>query len=706
MAKIPLMGSGRGVRAVGDRPADASAAADVEVARQIQNAGRALGSIGTDLMEKRAKAEAADYTLEKKTEYRRNLNDRSMALKARYKEDPEAYAKEMEAFANEERDRYLEEAPSERAKNQFKASTEGLYATTLVDVDTYKNIEKANGYFRNKVKNINSNSNYLMENPNPEQAVDMLADFQTTIDAQSEDEYPKEVSEKLKEQASANYREGLVKGLLLQDQLDVAEEFLEGKMKGSEEILSNMDPGEKASYLKAIKSRRETKKTTNNKLAKYYIQNAVSSLTDGNIKSPAEMAEIRKVSGMVGMIKDPLERKMAENALNTAMEEYNVGTKFHTMSDAKIQEAIQNPKSLLSSKGLFNFKNEEDARKRLKALSDKIFTMRNKDGAGYIKQFFPAVTDPAESYQLQKALGIRTPSVIPLDLAKTEGKAIRDAKEPAAMLQLFDNFLAENSNMSKEATEDMIRSKALPSSISIVAATRDNDLRMSMLDSALNYGEHKKLFDTEYKGEYKKINEMVSKKAKDFFDAVANISSPETLLDMRKLIEGETFKNRKNSDSLEDAVNKAVEDVVDRQYQTITYDNGWWGKNRTAIVPTSVNRRMAETFLEKSLDNLQAEDLDISVEMNGWVDTPEYIESTSTKGGHTTRRKIKDPKKKFFEQLSERAQWVPNKSQTGYMLQYLDISGRVGYIRDSNGSPVEVTFKQMPYMSFVSEELN
>jgi hypothetical protein len=712
MAKIPVMGNKGRVRAVGDRPADASASAEVGAARQMQNLGRTLGGLGADLLEKRSKAEAAEFGDNKKREYRRELKGKELELKAKYKNDPKGYAEEMEVFAKERRDAYRDEAPTTRARQYFEGKTAGLFETTLVESDTYENLEKAKGYIRKRKETVLTGANSLYDAPDTDAAIEELNEFIDEVNNQENIQYTKDSAKDMNDFARGKYRYGLLGGLIGtgdEAAMKQAEDILQGRVEGTEELLSTMTPKEKSNYLDEINRKRKSVRAKNDKMSRVLVNNAIDSLSDGEIKTPAEMEEILGAQRMIGGIEDPLKRSEYTKAFQSAIEMQNVVRKIHSSSGPEIMAMAYGTDELIPDKGLLGYKATAEMRKKIQIVAPKIHKMREEDGAAYIQKNFKAsATDPHSSYEMQKALGIKNARVVTKADSKAFAESIENAPDPETRLHIFDGLIDKYGPMSVEALDDLRKDKALPASIAIVGATRDNSLRMSFLDSVTNKSTHREEFknNATFKAEKSEIPKYIQDKAGDFLEATADIMDPEVRNNMYELIEIEAMKNRKKTNNIEEAVTKAVEDVVDRHYDLITYDNGWFGADRTAVVPAGMNRRVVENFLERSLDHLDSEDLDIAVETNGWVDSPEYEEYSSIKTGSTFRRKIKDPKKKFFDQLAKRSSWVPNKTHTGYQLRYTDVSGKVGFIRDSKGNVVEKSFQEMPYLSFVKEVLD
>lgn len=709
MAKIPTMGNTGRVRAVGDRPADASAAAEVSVARQIQNLGRSVGAIGQELMEKRSQAEAAEYGDNSKRNYRREINQYKLEAKSRFKDDPKGYAKDVNDFATEKRNEYIENAPSERARKYFEGKSSGLFETTLIDSDTYENVEIAKKYIKNRQEGILTVSNELYDNPQIDVAVTDLNEFIDEINNQQDVQYTGDQAKAMNDGARDMYRQGLVEGLINKGRLQDAKSLLKGDMEGTEELLATMTPKEKARYLNKIEAKRESMSVRNDKISKTLVKNAIEKLQDAEVKTPAEMQSILQAREMIGSIQDPADREIYKRSFESAIQMNQSAQQMHVSQGEKVMDMFYNPDKYIKSQGLLGYKSEAEAKKNLRSLAEKVINLREKDGAEYVQKYHPeAATDPRKMYEMQKALGIKNARVVNKDQTKVVANALVNAPDEHTRLQIFNEYLDEYGDMSKEALDDLVKDKVLPSSIVVAAGASDEKLKSSFLDSLSRPGVHREEFknNPDFKAEKTEIPGLIRDKAGDFLDASTDIMDPESRNHFHELIEIEAMKNRKKVDSIDKAVEKAVDDVVNKHYTVMTYDNGWWGRNRTAIMPAGVNKNVVESFLEKSLDNLDAKDLDIDVKMNGWVDAPEYETSTSTLQGTSYTRKVKDPKKKFFQQIAERGEWVPNKTHTGMMLRYVDITGRVGFIRDSKGNIVEKNFDEMQYLSFVREDLD
>jgi hypothetical protein len=203
--------------------------------------------ITEDLVRKRQKAIDLDYVTNstvKANEEIRTLKDTML----KEVEDPTGFSTNFIGEADKVYNRFLEDAPSEAARNSLKASFAGQKTAQFNNAFNIENKLIADGILSNSIENVNILGNNLIDNPFEYEAA--KAQFSESLDAAKEVLDPV-AFKKLEEEGKSTLIDSRIRGLMSKD-LSEAE-----RLVNSDELKDDLEPTDILKYRSAVEAEKD-----------------------------------------------------------------------------------------------------------------------------------------------------------------------------------------------------------------------------------------------------------------------------------------------------------------------------------------------------------------------------------------------------------------------------------------------------------------
>lgn len=676
MAKIPKFNSNAQYSTAVERPMQTAQAASAPHRERAQAVSGAVNFLA-EVQQKRQQAETNDYVRNSTLEFSQSAHDYETKTRQETQGDHRGYTDGVKKHLEENEKRLIETAPNREAAKEMEYRFKMLKMDQLQSSNEYEYKKRAENFERNQAQIVQNTSLRFYQDPNPTMALKEMPMTLSDLDREIGVTATEETVRKMQNDYIEGTRDSIVTGLIDKGLYDQADEVLTSDRYS--QLRTGMNVNDMSKYKSIIQNNRERVKREQISLTTKDAENAIAALLSGRGTDPRYKESIRQVDYRIESLPDGEEKASLRDQFAKSVVVANTMDSLKGMSTEQI--ATIEPSRVIAG-DLNTLKDDVKFQGQLAEAITKNLEWRNKDSANYIESTDPSLAgshNVAKRVDRAKELGIANVRGISKAESAKQIQYLNSSPTAVDKAKRLDEVMGMYGGGSKQALSDMVKD-GLDGTYLLAAHYEDNLAKSKILD---NFG-NKKAIDTRFKdlNSSDAANNISAKSEEAIRDMAVAVrssfgsleSSAPLINSLKKTVELEAKRLVVDEDlSTSEAVETAYKNTIAKQWSTATYEAP--GKDpHTAMIPKSVDKRNVEAFMKHYSTANGLAELGVTAKRR-----PEF-------GGSD---------EEFQEMVSENSYFVTNETQDGVYLRFVDASGLEEFVKDSNGSRINVKYSEM-----------
>lgn len=694
-------------RASGPSAVGVEGAALERLGQTISSENSRTISAFSDLAERRRKSRIAEFGDNQSFEYRKRVGSRLLEANKKYEgTNYDGYSEEVQQIIREERESVINSAPNTDSATYFDSKIKGFSENISLRSMSDENLNRSKYTINKRLERGEALASQAFTDPNPFTVNDELLTYETEVRAMAGVDFSPGQSDKLVSGVRKTARSGLINGLIhnnlnglttdtmtLEDRKSIINDFLDGKVKGTEQVFEGMSVEEKARYSRQMTASAEQAIKTQTNEIRGDVRQAVSVIMNENPVNPNVQKEIFRMKKRLATLPEGDAKQEMLSQIQAAETVSEVSKSAHFKSSADISR--MKPEEFLPISGLDNADMNIKAQNLMKRKLAGILAEREEDGQAYMEKYFPGfANNPDASIEHQKQMGISQPRVMSKSMASTQASAFLESGSPMERAAMLDDIIRNyGSEHAYQAMSEMAdENKDFHRGYAFTGFFKNNDTRIKLITALSQRSQNKEKYDNVFgKGSLSSLKDQVQSDMQSFNHAWQTSDLHNVGGEMNEMVEAYAMEYRlKNpGTSLDDAVGKVKEHVIDTNFSIFESDG------KSIIIPkvSQNNEKVVESFLKNSLRNYNKR----------YPINQEYLKSLGVdKSRYSSTMSDED----FYKTVAERSFWATNKAGDGLTLKArVPTTDQVVPVKTVAGSEINVKFSDMDQLDFVLEDI-
>jgi hypothetical protein len=688
MPVLPTQSINTNAPDMGQGPSLARAGASWDAVTRV---GQVLNRFGTELAEKRKKAETSSYVNTAANDFERFISDKESQLQADRPGDPTGYAAAVNEAMNSWYEEKIQTAPNDDAKAIWEQKFASASNTIGMRAEAWENQSRAKYQVGLMDESVIKDGQHLVQKPDPTKAAQFITNTSQMVNDGIGLYYDEMGAKDKMQKFGSSTATSLFEGLEASKNYSVGMNVLNGKDPNSKIILGTMDPKQIAVYKDRFARLASAEADFSKRVFNTNFQDTSFALEKGQ-KVSKEIVD--GLASQMNLLK-PEERQIYADDLQTSLI-YN--QKLQDIKTMPIQDAqalanfniergndIFNSKSRAEKQAAFSKNAAEIVSKRLNDAptfyTDNDPMLRMKADAAKDVRNPVALKDWVTTITAkQEADDVSSPKILNKSLSASYGAMLKSGN-PDSANAVYMSMKAGTGDHFGNAVSDMVKNGDIEPAYAMGMFMSDDKSRMAYLGAVNN----KKQIEESYKSKVsadKSIDSTMKELAseqdvQDFTKAIMVADSNGDRLWLTNAVDESLQLSYKaaiaQNLSPSEAKEKAL-DVIRKSFSVATA-----GSAGSVIISKDYDNRKSviEDFMSDSIkeDRLKVMDLQVPKSYNNEL--------------------IDNPKERYIKDLSQSARWVSNSAQNGAILTKRNVDGSFAPVRDSSGKQIEVHFNNM-----------
>lgn len=666
----------------------------------LSKIGTTLANFGTELYEKRKRAEDSAYAFDTRMKNLADLQQKELELKQKYSQDPNGYTKEFREYAATLYDQGIQNAPSDDSRSMYGRDIGPYLMRAVTDADGYENTQKAFKWQKTLTDDFDLFSRNFVDNPNYLDAPIIIKDFETQIDTQTGILFTNEQAEKLKLGMREKGSNAVMSGLELQERYDEGIKLLESNHPSTMGLNADQKANWIESFRRGIKQRQVE--------GAQEVQRQVRDLSV-RLLSPQGVSS-QEVDGILASVKsnpafDVNEQKRIEHELTVAKIAGSAMRKSFKAPGMDVEKArISAEKQIDGYTRKVGLGDTEamQYKRQMDNMIQQVLTQRERDPVAYIQEYVPekakliALTQHEDPNVAQKAavdllnyqtyLGVRNKQVFSDAQAYTHAQMIKQQSNAQGKAEMINNLQYKYGEAFPVIRDQLVKTKVLDDDIFAAAFVSDPVSKRLIVANAESSGALDAFRKEQPSYVKESLDTEVSNQMRTFRQSLIDSSIDNKGLSNAQLFESAVKKqalvNISKGQDIEQAVKAAKQEILDRNFIMAK------GKNNQLAVPRVLS------------NNAQADQEAIEKFVYGYSFGANINKRFGVKVPESVRKQYSDKsedevKERWLEEVSRRGQWISNGSQTGAQLVIQNDQGGYSAVYDSEGKPIQMDYSDM-----------
>jgi hypothetical protein len=447
-------------------PSMQGAGAEWEAKAQI---AKGLGEFTSSLILKREESNSRNTAADVIQKYKLEYDAVETEAKLKFGGDHKGYSDYIGTKLTDIQDRLTKDMNGQ-SKSYFDDAAKPFSTNAQIKANGYENLQREKYFLNSKSKIIDEDSATLYSKPDPINANNSYNDYKNLhIKPIVGISINESAALKLQETYKNKARFATVQGLLDQDHLDVAEDFVNGNIKYSNDILEGMDANEKNKYMDAIKAKKKTRSQEDILNSLNQLEDAKAAAASGN-NNPEVKKSISALETNLNSIQtdDPsAQRRIADAKVELKVAkkvgDYTNSIKYMPTSQLKRGEDI------FKTSKLEEASENEQAIRMYDSEVNSILRERENDGFNYVAKYFPNIKTNEEIIRKQQALGITNIRAISNEESARLGSIFNSANGEIKNALLEEQVFKKYGSNANLAIRNLVEDKSISKEYAVAA---------------------------------------------------------------------------------------------------------------------------------------------------------------------------------------------------------------------------------------------